>query len=207
MNQDRIATFLGRKLGELLVEERALALDASPIRLSETPTFLWRRKHTVMAKTVFNEVATFNDFETLFASFLANKCKDIPRFAALAEHFTGFWVDYLKPSGAIGRYFPDWVAVQKTAEGDVNWIVETKGRVWDGTEQKDAAIRYWCTNVTELAGEPWRYIRVDQPIFKPAELRTYADLVALVTERNDATDDQLLSSVPSLAQKVKGPSA
>ena len=29
VNQDRIATFLGRKLGELLVEERALALEAS----------------------------------------------------------------------------------------------------------------------------------------------------------------------------------
>ena len=192
VNQDRIATFLGRKLGELLVEERALALETSPIRLSETPTFLWRRKHTVMAKTVFNEVATFNDFETSFASFLANKCKDIPRFAALAEHFTGFWVDYLKPSGAIGRYFPDWVAVQKTAEGDVNWIVETKGRVWDGTEQKDAAIRYWCTNVTELASEPWRYMRVDQPIFKPAELKSYADLIELITERSAAVAEQVL---------------
>ena len=39
----------------------------------------------------------------------------------------------------VSRDRPDWVVVQKTPEGDVNWIGETKGRVWDGTEQKDAA--------------------------------------------------------------------
>jgi type III restriction enzyme len=120
------------------------------------------------------------------------RCGDIRRYAALAEHFTGFWVDYLKPSGAIGRYFPDWVAVQATGDGDVNWIVETKGRVWDGTDQKDAAIAYWCTQVTELTGEPWQYMRVDQPIFKPDTLPTFADLVALITERSGAVAEQVL---------------
>ena len=103
-----------------------------------------------------------------------------------------FWVDYLKPSGAIGRYFPDWVAVQQTPAGDVNWIVETKGRVWDGTEQKDAAIRYWCTQVTDLSGEPWRYMRVDQPIWKPETLKSYMDLVELITDRSEAIDQQVL---------------
>jgi type III restriction enzyme len=191
VSQDRIATFLGRHLGQLIVEERPLEVEADPIRLSETPTFLWRRQHQPMDKTIFNEVATFNPFETSFGLFL-EKCTDVHRFAALAEHFTGFWVDYLKPSGAIGRYFPDWVAVQQTPEGDVNWIVETKGRVWDGTEQKDAAIRYWCTQVTDLSGEPWRYMRVDQPIWKPETLKSYADLVELITERSEAIDQQVL---------------
>lgn len=191
VNADRVATYLGRKLGELLVEERPLRLEATPIRLSETAPFLWRRQHEAMDKTIFNEVATFNPFETSFGSFLA-RCKDVRRFAALAETFTRFWVDYLKPSGAIGRYYPDWVAVQKTPAGDVNWIVETKGRVWDGTEQKDAAIRYWCTQVTDLTGDPWQYMRVDQPIWKPEKLKNYAELVALITERNDAVDEQIL---------------
>ena len=205
VTQDRIATFLGRKLGEVVTEQKPLTVEASPIRLSQTAPFLWRRQHQAMDKTIFNEVATFNPFETSFARFLADKCKDVPRFAALAETFTGFWVDYLKPSGAIGRYYPDWVVVQKVPEGEVNWIVETKGRVWDGTDQKDAAIAYWCTQVSRLTADSWRYMRVDQPIWKPEDLKTYADSVALVTERNDATDDQLLF-VPSLAQ-VKGPSA
>ena len=191
VNQDRIATFLGRQLGQLIVEKRPLEMQADPIRLSETPTFLWRRQHQPMDKTIFNEVATFNPFETSFGLFL-EKCTDVCRFAALAEHFTRFWVNYLKPSGAIGRYFPDWVAVQQTPESDVNWIIETKGRVWDGTEQKDAAIRYWCTQVTDLSGEPWRYMRVDQPIWKPETLKSYADLVELITERSEAIDQQVL---------------
>jgi type III restriction enzyme len=192
VNQDRVATFLGRKLGEVLVEQRPLSLEAKPIRLSNTAPFLWRRQHEPMEKTIFNEVATFNQFETSFARFLADKCKDVRRFAALAEHFTSFWVDYLKPSGAIGRYFPDWVVVQRTSDGDVNWIVETKGRVWDGTEQKDAAIRYWCTQVTDLTGDPWRYMRVDQPIWKPDDLTSYGGLVDLITERAGAIPEQVL---------------
>ncbi len=196
VTQDRIATFLGRKLGEIVAEQKPLTIEATPIRLSHTPPFLWRRQHEPMEKTIFNEVATFNPFETAFARFLADKCKDVRRFAALAETFTGFWVDYLKPSGAIGRYYPDWVVVQKTPEGDVNWIVETKGRVWDGTEQKDAAIAYWCTEVSRLTGDPWRYMRVNQDIWKPDTLGSYADLVALITERNAAVDEQVLF-VPS----------
>ncbi len=193
VNQNKIASFLGRQLGQLTAEERPLELEASPILLSKTPPFHWRRQHTVLEKTIFNYVATFNPFETAFAEFL-QRCKDVRRFAALAEHFTGFWVDYLKPSGAIGRYFPDWVAVQKTPEGDVNWIVETKGRVWEGTEQKDAAIRYWCSQVTDLTDEPWKYMRVDQPIFKPDKLKSYADLVELIAERNTAIDTMILFS-------------
>ena len=75
------------------------------------------RQHTVCEKTVFNYVATFNAFETEFAELLET-CEDVSRFAALAEFFTGFWVDYVKPSGATGRYFPDWVVVQKLDEGE-----------------------------------------------------------------------------------------
>jgi type III restriction enzyme len=194
VNQNKVASFLGRKLGELTAEKRAVELEADSILLSKTPPFHWRRQHTVVDKTIFNYVATFNPFETAFAEFLQQKCKDVRRFAALAEHFTGFWVDYLKPSGAIGRYFPDWVAVQETPGGDVNWIVETKGRVWEGTEEKDAAIRYWCSQVTDLAGEPWKYMRVDQPVFKPDKLGSFADLVDVVTERDKALDTMVLFS-------------
>jgi type III restriction enzyme len=194
VTQDRIATFLGRKLGEIVAEQKPLTIEATPIRLSQTPPFLWRRQHEPMEKTIFNEVATFNPFETAFARFLADKSKDVSRFAALAETFTGFWVDYLKPSGAIGRYYPDWVVIQETPEGDVNWIVETKGRVWEGTEQKDAAIRYWCTQVTDLLGEPWKYMRVDQPVFKPETLKDYAALVSLISERDSVVPELMLFS-------------
>jgi type III restriction enzyme len=164
--QERIASYLGSQLGDLVTDLKPLVVEGKPLRLSGTAPFLWRRQHTRCTRTVFNYVATFNNFETDFAEFL-DEATDVARFAALAEFATGFWVDYVKPSGATGRYFPDWVVVQNTDDGDVHWIIETKGRVWEGTEQKDAAIRYWCSQVTALSGDPWEYIRVNQSDFKP----------------------------------------
>ena len=93
---------------------------------------------------MFNYVATYNDFERRFAQFL-DIAPDVLRFASLGTTEQGdsnsqFRVDYLKPSGAIGFYHPDWVVVQKTPQGEVSWIIETKGRVWEGTEANTAEI-------------------------------------------------------------------
>ena len=87
----------------------------------------------VAEKTIFNYVATYNDFERSFAAFL-DGAGDVARFAALGtteqrNSGTTFRIDYLKPNGAVGFYYPDWVVVQKVEGGEVNWIVETKGRV------------------------------------------------------------------------------
>jgi hypothetical protein len=43
-------------------------------------------------------------------------------------------------SGATGFYHSDWVVVQKNGKSEVNWIFETKDRVWEGTKAKDNAI-------------------------------------------------------------------
>ena len=64
---------------------------------------------------MFNYVATYNRFERAFAEFL-DRAADVARFAALGTTEQGnsaaaFRVDYLKPRGAIGFYYPDWVAV------------------------------------------------------------------------------------------------
>jgi hypothetical protein len=72
----------------------------------------------------------------------------------------------------------DKVIVQKSKNGEVNWIVETKGRVWEGTTYKDDAIREWCERISEEIGISWRYIRVDQKDFdsgKPTALSHLTD--------------------------------
>lgn len=178
LNQDKVASYLARQLGELTTEEAPLFVRPEPFKLSETPSFLWRRQRLECKKTVFNYVAVFNPFEAAFAGFL-DRVPDVVRFSALAEIFTGFWVDYLKPSGAIGRYFPDWVVVQKTPDGPVRWIVETKGRVWPGTEAKDAAVDRWCNEVAKSTGTSWRYIRVNQVDFEHEApgVKSFAELV------------------------------
>lgn len=84
------------------------------MRLSETKPFSWRRNllPLVVRETVFNYVATCNDFERRFAEFLDTNASDVLQFAALGtteqgESGSQFRVDYLKPSGMIGFYHPD----------------------------------------------------------------------------------------------------
>ncbi len=169
--QEGIAKYLARKIAELTLDRRAIEFERADFKLSETKPFSWRRNlpPLVAKKTVFNYVATYNDFERRFAEFL-DSASDVLRFAALGtteqgESGTQFRIDYLKPTGAIGFYHPDWVVVQKTAEGEVNWIIETKGRVWEGTAAKDEAMRIWCDRISAKTGTRWRYKRIDQSDF------------------------------------------
>ena len=170
--QEGIAKYLAREIATLTVERREIEFEREDFRLSQTRSFPWKRNlPPLMAKkTIFNYVATYNDFERDFAVFLDKKAEDVVRFAALGTteqgaSGTAFRVDYLKPSGAIGFYYPDWVAVQETEHGEINWIIETKGRVWEGTEEKDAAMREWCRRVSTATATPWRYARVNQAEF------------------------------------------
>jgi type III restriction enzyme len=185
--QDGIARYLARKMGALTAEQRAIEFENASFKLSDTTPFIWRRNLPLLAcqKTIFNLVATYNDYEKAFARFL-DRCPDILRFASLGtteqESGTRFRVDYLKPSGAIGFYYPDWVAVQQTADGEVNWIVETKGRVWEDTLAKDAAIADWCEKVSEQTGVPWRYMRVNQADFGYGQFGSFHELLTVLME-------------------------
>jgi type III restriction enzyme len=46
--------------------------------------------------------------------------------------------------------------VQTTNAGGVNWIVEMKGRVWEGTAAKGKAIKDWGERVNAATGVAWR---------------------------------------------------
>jgi len=182
--QEGIAKYLAREIAELTIDRRTIEFDKADFRLSDTKAFSWRRNLPPLeaTKTVFNYVATYNDFERCFAEFLDRKATDVVRFASLGtteqgESGTQFRVDYLKPSGAIGFYHPDWVVVQNTKAGEVNWIIETKGRVWDGTAAKDEAIETWCERVSAATLVPWRYVRINQTEFDPAAASGLGDLV------------------------------
>ena len=181
--QERIVGYLARKITELTIERRAIEFDKADFRLSETKPFSWRRNLPPLeaTKTVFNYVATYNDYERRFAEFL-DSATDVARFAALGTTEQGasgiqFRVDYLKPSGAIGFYHPDWVVVQTTSVTEVNLIIETKGRVWADTAAKDDAITTWCDRVTEATGEIWRYARINQRDFDVREGDSLAELI------------------------------
>jgi len=105
------ASEVTRRLFEYWFEEdHEVAGSASPFATTSASA---RRRHLPpleAKRTVFNYVATDNDYERRFAVFL-DKARDVLRFASLGtteqgESGTQFRVDYLKPSGAIGFYHP-----------------------------------------------------------------------------------------------------
>jgi type III restriction enzyme len=177
--RERLAAHIARRVGEATLEERPLEFDEQEFRLSQLERFLWRRPHFQANHTIFNFVTVFNDYERRFAEWLDSR-PDIPRWSALAEQFTRFNVTYLGPSGALRRYYPDFVAIQSTPAGEVSWIVETKGRMFADVAYKDRGIRAWCHAIREQAGQDWRYMRVDQLVFDKGQYATLGDLVAAV---------------------------
>jgi type III restriction enzyme len=64
-----------------------------------------------------------------------------------------------------------------TEAGEVNWIIETKGRVWEGTTAKDEALETWCERVSAATGAVWKYVRINQTEFDPAAASGLVDLV------------------------------
>lgn len=162
---------------------RTAEFENADFKLSDTRPFSWRRNLPPLeAKhTIFNYVATYNDFERRFGRFL-DDASDVLRFASLGtteqgDSGTQFRVDYLKPSGAIGFYHPDWVVVQKTDQGEANWIIETKGREWEGTEAKDAAMKDWCVRISQQTGQRWEFDRVNQRNFDARKPETLGDAI------------------------------
>ncbi|MYH54929.1 MAG: hypothetical protein F4135_02015 [Acidimicrobiia bacterium] len=140
-----------------------------------------------------------NSFERQFAKFLDN-ADDVLRFAALGTteqgaSGTAFRVDYLKPNGAIGFYYPDWAVVQQTESGETNWIIETKGRVWEGTVQKDHAMQSWCESVSKTSTVPWKYLRVDQKDFKPEAATLREQVVHCIRKAMLSERDQRLGTM------------
>jgi type III restriction enzyme len=187
MLQQGIAKYLARKISELTSEKREIEFEEEEFKLSDTQPFVWRRRHLQCEHTIFNYVATYNDFESEFGKFL-DRCPDVLRFSALAEHFTRFRVDYLSPSGAIKFYYPDFVAVQKGKNGkQINWIIETKGQVYEAVAYKEASILDWCKKVSVQTGDIWNYIRVDQKVFGDGKFKKFSDLVDLISGKSEIT--------------------
>jgi type III restriction enzyme len=191
MFQEGIAAFLSRQIAKLATEKREIEFEDAHFVLSKTLPFTWRRKHVACKHTIFNECAVFNNLEEHFAKFL-DKAPDVLRFAALAESYTRFRVDYLNPHGAIKLYYPDFVAVQKNEDKEVYWILETKGREDENVEHKDAAISQWCENITTQSGKSWKYLKVPQATFDKFKGKSLAELVKFVQNPGNKQQEKII---------------
>lgn len=176
VHREQIVSRLAKSLGDLVSVKDLVRIQGKPIMLGKTKPFLWNRKRLECVKTIFNFVPVWNDFEAAFAEFL-DHAVDVTAFSALAEYNTEFYVNYQKPSGALGQYFPDWVVQIESGGSSEFWIVETKGRVWEGTMEKDSAVKYWCDQVSLESKSPWKYVRVNQDWWNKHSFGSFKDLI------------------------------
>ena len=196
--QQAIAKYLAGIIGKVTSKKREIEFEEPQFKLSGTKPFVWRRRHLQCNHTIFNYVATFNDYESDFARFL-DECPDILRFAALAEHFTRFRVDYLSVSGAIKFYYPDFVAVQKDENGKlVKWIIETKGRKHENLPNKEASIRDWCRKISVQRNETWKYLRVDQSDFEKQKCECFEEFILWLSKERQASRNNVKKTSKTL---------
>lgn len=187
LNREKIAKVFAKALGDLVSVKDPVRIEGKPIKLSATKPFLWNRKRIECKKTIFNFVPVWNNFEGAFAEFL-DHAPDVISFSALAEYNTEFFVNYQKPSGALGQYFPDWVVKIGTGKLAKYWIIETKGRVWEGTAEKDAAVQYWCEQVSAESQESWAYVRVNQAWWNKHSFGKFRELISKISEDPESQD-------------------
>lgn len=80
--------------------------------------------------------------------------------------------------GGIKFYYQDFVAVEKEGKGkQVNWIIETKGQVYEAVPHKEISIIDWCKKVFAQTGDTWGYIIVHQKVFYSGKSKRFSELV------------------------------
>jgi type III restriction enzyme len=155
------------------------------IRLRDTRPFRTEPRGFLPAKrSVFNRIVgegNADGLELAFAAFL----ETVPDVQAFGKNYmaVGFKVDYVKASGELSTYAPDFMV--RTKDKSV-WIVETKGREELDVPQKMARLRQWCIDATEASkeegGTHYGFVYVDQESFEQHKPSSFAGLVSAFRE-------------------------
>ena len=150
------------------------------IKLLGTPPFVWSKQVYPADKCIFNYVPCDNNFEIDFAKFL-DRAEDVEAFSKIVPKI-GFFVEYRDSNGNLRLYYPDFIVKMKTGE---KIIVETKGRVDVDVEHKDARIKIWCEDASNLTGEKWKFVRVDQKLFERYKFKNMIKIISVITNEDE----------------------
>ncbi|MDQ3564917.1 MAG: DEAD/DEAH box helicase family protein [Pseudomonadota bacterium] len=159
--------------GTSRIEDRIRLRDTRPFRTENRPYLA--PKKSLFSKVVGEPHA--GGFELSFARFL----DEAPDVVAFAKNYlaVGFKIDYVKASGDLSNYVPDFLV--KTTDGTV-WIVETKGREEIDLPQKMARLKQWCADATSASraegGPEYRFLYVDQQGYERTPTKDFAGLTA-----------------------------
>lgn len=138
------------------------------------------RPYLAPRRSLFNKIVgepNAGGFELAFAAFL-DGADDVASFAKnyLA---VGFKLDYVRASGELSHYIPDFIV--RAADGVV-WIIEIKGRAELDLPQKMQRLAQWCVDAAAAcaanSGTVYRFVYVDQEGFERHRPTTFAALPA-----------------------------
>lgn len=161
VTREEVVSRVAQQLSEITIEESESATLGASTRVSETRPFAWRGRTLTSKKSVLSAVACRTAHELEFAAFL-DRAADVRRFARLSDRFTGFSINYLKDSGSLGLFYPDFVAVW-TMEGEAqHGLFATNGVSTD--PRFLAQILTWCDRVTNATNEEWHYHHVPETV-------------------------------------------
>lgn len=168
-------------INALTIRDAGTAAVDGYLRLSDMRPFRTEnRPYLAPKRSLFNKIVgdpNAGGFELAFAAFL-DGAEDV---AAFAKNYlaVGFKLDYVKASGELSNYIPDFIV--RTTDGIV-WIIETKGRAELDLPQKMQRLAQWCVDATAAcAGESgvvYRFVYVDQAGFEKHRPTTFAALPA-----------------------------
>jgi type III restriction enzyme len=170
-----------KAINALTVRDAGAATVDGYLRLRDTRPFRTEnRPYLVPKRSLFNKIVGephSGGLEMAFAAFLDSA----PDVAAFAKNYlaVGFKVDYVKASGELSNYIPDFIV--RTADGVV-WIIETKGRAELDLPQKMQRLSQWCADATAACaidtGTVYRFVYVDQGGFERHRPTTFTALPA-----------------------------
>jgi len=145
------------------------------MKLSDTRPFPWSKMVHPANKCIFNYVPCDNNFEVDFAKFL-DRAPDVIAFSKISSKI-GFFVEYRDSGGNLRLYYPDFLVLTERKE---HVIIETKGREDVDVKHKDNRIRLWCEDATNLTGDKWFFIRVNQEDFEKYRFKNLNELVSTI---------------------------
>jgi len=177
--QEKLVRFFVDRFKEMTFTEREPE-KMDVIKLSDTSPFVWSRQVYPADKCIFNYVPCDNNFEVDFSRFL-DRATDVRVFSKIVPKI-GFFVEYRDSKGNLRLYYPDFIVETITGE---KIIIETKGRVDINVVHKDKRIKIWCEDASNLTGENWSFIRVNQELFEQHRFKSMREIVSSLASGNE----------------------
>lgn len=171
-----LADCLKNAINALTVREKGDAEVRDVIKLRNTRPFIAKNQEYVLPKrSVFNRIICDQGFELEFTAFLERCPQDEVVSHAKNYLAVGFKLDYVKASGDVSNYIPDFLV---KLSGNRLVVVETKGREELDLPNKMARLKQWCEDLNRIQSDvTYDFVYVDQEGFEKYRPQSFTQIL------------------------------